>query len=1112
MSLPQFSVRRPITTVMFYVGLALFGIFAWWRLPVDLVPNAAAGSLTVYVGVRGGLPPEDIETLVTKVVEEAVATVQHLRTVLSVSRKDRSTVTLTYEPGTDLSFAALEVQERLGKIKNKLPKDIEKPVVAHYSENDYPVIILSLTSDKVNPERMREIVDNRIKPKLLRVNGVANVEVGGGRERKILVEFYQDRLEAYQLPIREVIDTIGRNNVNLLSGKRTDGASEHFVRTMGQFKTLEDIKNLTVRRTREGSALRLRDVADVKDFYLDPQSHARLNRKPTVSIYVQKENNSNTIRVAERVRKVARKIQEEELGTAIKMDVITDQSVFVEQAMDNVTSGLTIGMFLTLLVIFAFLKDWRHTLIVFLSAPIAVLITLAFMLGIGLTLNIMTLSALALGIGIVVDSATVVLENILEKKRHARKQVHDIDSMEMSVRGTEELFTSLIGSTLTTVVVFLPIVFINKQVQILYAGLAYTIAFSMVASLLVAVTLVPLLASRISLPAYAGYLPPPLAARLQAWWARQVARVPARAFSFRDKGLSALARVFPPASAGPPPPKRSYAGVEESELPPLWREYLDSGRHAWFGRFWPFIRSELSYLRTHPRRAFLRWSSAAIRFQKWIFIGMAGAAALSVFLYLSVLEKDFLGTTEQNEFIIYVELPAGAKLDISDQVVKEVERILSETPEVAETVKTAAARVEGWSSKVYVTLRPRSERSRSVADIIIDLRPKVVEIGQQFDAFIYFSEPEASKEFFIDVFGPQYDVLRDLASAIAQKLQTARGLTDVKLRYKPGQPEVQIRVDKDRAALFDLTLKDVAEDLHARIRGLRPSFFFEDAQQLEIIARDKEQFRKSLEDIHYISLVARDGTIVPIQQVASFEFALTPSEVWRKDKQRVIQASANREKIALSTAASRSLKALKSLDVPTGYYYQIGGDYADMVQNEREFRFAFFIMAALVFIVLSSLFESYAQALLIMVTIPMAFIGSIPLLWITGTAVTMSVYIGMIMLGGIVVNAAIILVEKMNQARAEGQRLERAVLESSWVRLSPILNTSLTTIVDLIPLVLSRSESAQLWAPLALTVIGGATVSTFLTLFMIPALYYHMELWLSRRRVPVPALAPLPTP
>jgi multidrug efflux pump subunit AcrB len=935
MSLPSFAVRRPVTTVMFYLGLAVLGLFSWWKLPVDLVPNAAAGSLTIYVGVRGGLPPEDIENLVTKVIEEAVATVQHLRSVLSVSRKDRSVVTLTYEPGTDLSFAALEVQERVAKIRNKLPKDIEKPVVAHYSENDYPVIILSLTSDKNTPERLREIVDNQIKPKLMRVNGVANVEVGGGRERKILVEFYQDRLEAYQLPIREVIDTIGRNNVNLLTGKREDGAAEHFVRAMGQYKTIEDLKNLNVRRTREGSSIRLRDVADVKDFYLDAQSYARLNRKPTVSVYVQKENNSNTIRVAERVRKVARTVQEEVLGTQIQMDIITDQSVFIKEAMDNVTSSLSMGMVLTLLVIFFFLRDWRHTLVVFLSAPVALLITLSFMLSIGLSLNIMTLSALALGIGTVVDGATVVLENILHKKRHARKEGKPEDGVVLSVQGTEELFVSLIGSTLTTVVVFLPIVFINKQVKILYSGLAYTIAFSMAASLLVAVTLVPLLASRLALPAHKGYLSPTEKAKLALiveWfkgktpafvfrstaWALETARQ-----AWARWGHHHAKRVFPP---GPPPAAPVLSAADGTPLLPLWKEYAVSAHHAWYGRIWPLVKSEWAYLRARPQRAFLRWSSAAIRWQKWIFIGMALAAGVSVYLYLTVLEKDFLGTTEQNEFIIYIELPAGAKLDISDQVVRKVEQVLSDTPEVSETVKTAAARVEGWSSKVYVTLRPAfgtvaldSGHHQAIFDLRWPTSARVTILLSTFRS------PKRPKNFSLMCLGWITISCGIWRALFLNDSKPFRDSPTLKLRYKPGQPEVQVMVDKDRAALFGLTLRDVAEDLHARIRGLRPSYFFTDASQMEIIARDKEQFRKSLEDIHSLTMMSPLGGNTSIQQIARFEFALTPSEVWRKDKQRVIQVSANREKLALSTAAKKSLSALKGLEAPNGYYFQIRG-------------------------------------------------------------------------------------------------------------------------------------------------------------------------------------------
>ncbi|HNI58254.1 MAG TPA: efflux RND transporter permease subunit, partial [Elusimicrobiota bacterium] len=338
---------------------------------------------------------------------------------------------------------------------------------------------------------------------------------------------------------------------------------------------------------------------------------------------------------------------------------------------------------------------------------------------------------------------------------------------EDSIKATEELFISLVGGTLTTIVVFLPIVFINKQVKILYSGLAYTIAFSMAASLLVAVTLIPLLASRISLPKHNGFIAPETHEKIRQFWADCPPFLHrAAAFLMRVKDL-----IFPTA-----------APVPRGEAPPGRWARLKS---FWFERLWPAVHREFLKLRAHPRRTYVHWCAWCLRYQRVISVVMAVATAGAMMMYLFVLEKDFMGTTEQNEFIIFIELPAGAKLDISDQVVREVEKVLSDTPEIAGVVKTAAARVEGWSSKVYVTLRPRAERSRSIQDIITDLRPKVADIGQQFDSFVYFSEPESSKEFLIDTFGPEYTNLRDMASGIAQKLQSVKGLTDIKLRYKP---------------------------------------------------------------------------------------------------------------------------------------------------------------------------------------------------------------------------------------------------------------------------------------------------------------------------------------
>jgi HAE1 family hydrophobic/amphiphilic exporter-1 len=1099
-SLASASVRKPIATLMFYLGVCIVGLFALTQLPVDLMPNAGSGSLTVFIGVRGGLPPEDIEVLVTKIVEEAVSATQHLTSVMSVSRKDRAVTTLIFEPGTDVSFAALEVQERLAKIRNKLPKDIEKPIVAHYSENDYPIMILALTSDRYTPEQLRATVDNSLKPMLTRVDGVANVEVGGGRERKILVEFDQGRLEAYQLSIRQIIAQLGENNLNLLTGKVEQRRDSFQVRTMGQFNTIDDIKKFAVAVTKEGSRIKLEDVAEVRDFYLEADSYARLNKKPTVQVYVQKESNTNTIRVAREVKEVVEKFKGEVMPEGVNMLVVTDQSIFIGEAIGAVKSNLMGGSLLTGLILWLFLKEIKHTSVLFLAIPISTLATLAMMFLSRLTLNVMTLSGLALGIGMVVDSSTVVLENVLERKKHFLKHNPGGDVREATIRGTDEMAVALLAGTLTTVVVFLPIIFINKQVKILYSGLAYTITYALGWSLIVALTVVPLAASRLAMPEYSGYLSPAWKARLIGWLLRLPApplklmrRLPRSWDLWRDPALDEPAAAEPPPE--PPPAVEAPAEEPAPDGPPpgRWRRWRDLAADFWRARVEPILRKNIRGLREHPARTFRHWCSLSIRHQLNVSTVVLVLTAVCMLAYVFVLEKEFLGTTEQNEFIIFVELPAGAKLDISDQVVAEVEKVLSDTPEIAKVVKTAAARVEGWSSKVYVTLLPQSERARSVAEIITELRPKVSEIGAVYDTFVYFSEPEASKEFLIDVFGQDYNVLRDVAVGIARRLQNVKGLADIKLRYKPGRPEVKINIDKDRAAVFGFTVKDIAETLHAQIRGLRATYFYTASEQIETVARLQEKHRKTLEDINFLTLSAYDGSLVPLQQVATFEFALTPSEIWRKDKQRMIQVSANREKLALSTAAKRTRAVLKGMEVPTGYYFQIGGDYVTMVQNEKEFRFAFIIMGGLVFIVLASMFESYLQPVIVMATIPMALIGAIPLLHFTHTPVTMGVYIGLIMLGGIVVNSAIILVDQINLLVREGRPLLKSVLVASQQRLRPILNTSLTTIIGLMPMIWSKSESAQLWAPLALTVVGGLTVATFLTLFMIPALYYHAE-------------------
>jgi HAE1 family hydrophobic/amphiphilic exporter-1 len=487
-------------------------------------------------------------------------------------------------------------------------------------------------------------------------------------------------------------------------------------------------------------------------------------------------------------------------------------------------------------------------------------------------------------------------------------------------------------------------------------------------------------------------------------------------------------------------------------------------------------------------------TALAIRNRLWVMGGVVLSIVITGAIYFFVLEKEFVGESEQKEFVVFVELPAGTKLDVSDKVVAAVEREISDVKEIASSIKTVSARVEGWSSKIYVTLVPQSERTKSTQDVIDDLRPRFKSIGQEYEAFVYFSEPSRSKEFVIDCYGNDYLQLRDMAVEIAKRMEQVKGFRDVKLRYKPGRPEVRLAVDLDRAAMFGLTTRDVADSMHAQIRGLRATYFNTGDDQVETVARLSEEDRRTLEQVNNLSIVARDRkkTVVPVQQVIDIKNGFTPSEVWRKNKERMIQVSANRERISLSAAVFQVKKNLLGMHVPVGYYYEIGGDYKKLVRSEKEFVYAFIVMLALVFMVLACFFESYSQPLLMLLTLPLATAGSMPLLWATDTPVNMGVYMGLLMLGGTVTANGIILIDRLNTMR-KTDGLLRSVMKVGHERSRPIFMTSLTTICGMLPLAIKKGGSAEMWVPFALTVVSGIAVSSVLSIFVIPAAYVVLE-------------------
>ncbi len=1035
MNLPEISIKKPITVFMVVLIVLLFGVVSLTKLPVELYPNTSFGEISIIIQVRGGIPPTEVEALVTKPIEEAVATVSNLKQLLSISKEGESTVVLSFFPGVDMNFAALEVREKFAKVKNQLPKEIEKPVIAQFQQGDVPVFIVAATSESRTTEEIRKIVDFQIKENLKRVSGVANVEVAGGRERKILVEVDQVRLASYGIPIDEVTGLLGSNNLNLLSGEVRRTQDRFLVRVIGEFESVDQIKNMGIRRTETGSIIRVKDVATVKDSYLDPSEYSRLNVRPVVTLYIQKESTKNTISVAKDLLLAIEELKSR-LPNDIHLVVTSNQAEAIKRNIDNLQESLLKGVVLIILVFFVFLfklntkllavvlasiifalfakgifleiffvllvltlivvKKFRSIIIVTLPIPVSVVGTFIFMRHAGLTINVMTLFGLALGVGMLVDNSIVVFENIL-KKREAGQEV-----ISASIKGSQEMFLTIVASTIATVVVFLPMIFMGEELKQLYSGLAMTIVVSLLVSMVCAVTLVPMMCSR---PGFSG----------------------------------------------------SYSGTHESEK-----------KDSWLVKF------------TAIERKFLFRS---IRNRAKVFLVSLGVFLISLFL-ISRLGTEYLGSTEQNKFTTYVEMPTGTRLDVSDKTVKKVEELAKKIKEV----KNVTSRIEPWSSKVYVELVPSNERKRSVDDVIEALRQETNKIHP---AFIYFQQEEqvGTKEVILEVFGYSYEKLREIAIAIANRLENIKGLTDTKIRMREGRPEMQVVVNKKKTGLNGLSTQGLANQIHGQMRGFRASVFHTEGKEVETITRLDEKYRKTFKDLHNLIMTAPNGDPIKLDQITDFKFGLGPSEIWRKDKNRMIQVSSNIGKIPLSKIVDSVKDSLKNIPFPEDYFYRVGGDYPQLVRSNKQMKMMISLVLVLVYLVLASLFESFYQPLLIMAAVPLALVGAVIALYLGPKSVGVGALLGMMMLAGIVVNHSIMLVDRINYYVKKGNSPIRSAVFANRDRLRPILMTMACTVLGLFPMAIDKTEGANLWSPLALTVIGGVVSSTILTLMVTPAFY-----------------------
>ncbi len=1033
MSLPNFSVRRPVTTTMFFLGIMLLGAISWIRLPQELYPSISYPQISIVTTYENA-SPEEIETLVTKIIEEAVGTVNGLKNISSISKEGLALIILDFDWGTNMDFASLGVREKIDLVKERLPIGAEDPIVMKFNPFEIPIAILSIKGD-IPPRELRELTRKEIKDELEKIDGVASAAIVGGREREILVELDQGKLYASRIPILKVAESIKQTNFTFPAGTIKETFYEYLIRTMGEFEAVKEIENVVVEvqdvdppktqyeeyiRDLKGEnidkrMIHLSDLGKVKDTLKDLTNISRYNGRDNIALRIQRQAGANIITVVKAIEKKLVGI-EDRLQGRVKIEIVYDQSKFIKDSINGVRDAAVQGGILAFIVLFFFLMNVYSSLIVALSIPISIMFAFSLMYFRGLSINIMSLGGLALGVGMLVDNAIVVIENIMRKRQLGA------DAKEGASEGASEVAAAIFASTLTTIAVFLPLIFVQGVAGQLFKELAFTVIFALIASLAVALSLIPSLAS-----------------------------------------------------------KMKRVSKERKEW--AWMKLL-----------------RVSYL--GALKVFLRFKHAG-------FLIVIATIGISLYLLMGI-DRELMPKVDQREFMIKVDMPTGTKIEITDKVIKKIEKVIFKYPDikgVSVTIGSSKERDQGGSietlgshqAQIVVNLKKLPKKSplyRKSQDVVQQLQKDLLavdlekaELAYILQETIFKAAMGGGKPVNVEIKGRDLEVLSSISENMVLSLGDIDGLYDIKSDLMPPQPEVKINIMKQKAALYNLSVNTIALATHAAIRGYVASKYKEEGREYDIRTRLREEDRESLSKIRNILIHSPLGVEIPLADVAYLAKGVGPSEIKRLDQERTVLVSANIYKRGFNEVANSVERAIAKQDISLDYSVQLSGERKEMESSFKSLFFALLLSIVLVYMIMAAQFESFWQPFIIILAVPLAAIGITAALLITNTTLNIVVFLGVIILGGIVVNNGIVLIDHINGLRREGLSAYDAALEASQNRLRPILMTALTTTLGLMPLALGFSEGAELRAPMAIAVIGGLSSSTLLTLFIIPALY-----------------------
>ncbi len=1017
MSLYSSSVKRPVTTILIFVAIVIMGLFSLQKLPIDLMPDIDTNTIMVMTSYSGA-SAEDIEQNVTRPLENTLNSVEHLKHITSNSKENISIVTLEFEYGYDIDVLTNDVRDKLNMVSSMLPDDANTPILFKFSSDMIPIVLLSAQAHESVPG-LYKILDENVANALARVDGVGSVSIAGAPKREVHVYVDPLKLEGYHLSIETIAQLIGAENRNIPGGTFDIGSETYALRVEGEFNDPKEIANLVVGAS-NGAAIHLSDVARIDDSLEERAQETFTNGVRGAMIIVQKQSGANSVDISNKIQKQLPHIQKN-LPADIKLDYIVDTSDNIRNTISSLVETVLYALLFVVIVVFFFLGRWRATVIIVLTIPISLIASFIYLYATGNSLNIVSLSALSISIGMVVDDAIVVLENVTT---HIERGA---EPKQAAVHGTNEVAISVIASTLTLIAVFFPLTLITGMTGVFFRQLGWMVTIMMIISTTAALSLTPMLCSRML--------------RLQ--------RTQSKFFT-------------------------KFYGPIEKVL-----DKLDDG-FAW--------------LLTHCVRH--RWITSLV---------VLGVFVASMFL-MKFVGSEFFPTMDNSRLGVNLELPIGTRVEVAKDVCERIHKEWTEKyPEIKVFNYTVgqASSDNTWGSmqsngshimSMNIRLVNPSERDRSITEIAglmredlkhyPELKKALVNVGGQRGGGM---SGQSTLDY--EIYGFDFEKTDSVAQQLKRLLANVKGAADINISRSDYQPEYQVDFDREKLALYGLNLSTAATYIRNRINGNTASYFREDGDEYDIKVMYDPEHRQSLEDIENITLYNAMGNGIKLKEVGKVVERFTPPTIERKDRERVITVSTVVQDRPMSEVIADAQPEIDKLDLPPGVIIELSGSYEQQQESFGDMGVLAILIIILVYIVMAAQFESFTYPGIIMSSIMFAFSGIVLILLLTGTNLNIMSMIGAIMLIGIVVKNGIVLIDYITLNRERGMSVRRAVIDGGKSRLRPVLMTSLTTILGMVPMAVGTGEGAEMWRPMGVAVIGGLTFSTILTLLFVPTMY-----------------------